>query len=628
MTKWSKKNGLNKEAIHSIGNGQLISYLSGPEITQIFGPPYSVPSFMQLQLCDDECVVEYKRKRNKAIWKYNFVLDDQVFAEMTDFTTAKFPCFVRKIESQKEIRFLIIPENSVEMTVNINLINADNLEADLGAKMASGTYVFMNYPVVNPNFYQLLLKGQLELIPGPERDNYYVCLKPGVSYIYIIGGPSFADCRKNTKEVLSLSYQELYQQSSRKWKQFSERKKSFDCLIPDNIPKKERVLDLIDNISILIKTQQAQSGTVIAGYNYHLGYVRDQYGVAKCLLKLGYLEEARDILSFYWKIWQKKGKIHNAQTAGENTIFHVHENDQVEITGYLIIQAFDYYDQSQDEDFLLEILPMLEWAWEQQTKNIKKEMLPFNGDETYIAGGLLPRSRINDGSAEATLLFITAGQKLLCWLEKSGKWKEDRLKKAKKCWLNVKMNFKDNFIEDNKLLTNNPDRIKNNNTQPEFRHGICESCFHFGWTECNQNNRYVCPDCLNQQKQLPRSEVKKYYLEAVSLIPLFIGSDLFSDREIKQLVSPLIKIYKKTGILAASSKKNKAVGYEYGLFLYTLVQLKHHLTDDIFEHLLLLTDPVDNWVEYYDSEQPSGTKCRPWESGINLYAVLEYVLDK
>ena len=123
----------------------------------------------------------------------------------------------------------------------------------------------------------------------------------------------------------------------------------------------------------------------------------------------------------------KQGVIKNAQGLGID-IFHVHENDEVEITGYFILQAFNYLDHSKDEAYLKEIFPMLEWAWNFQVKNLVKSMLPFNGDETYVAGAVLPRYALNDGSAEATLLFITSGNRLIQWVEKNGLWEKEKLK--------------------------------------------------------------------------------------------------------------------------------------------------------------------------------------------------------
>jgi len=134
---------------------------------------------------------------------------------------------------------------------------------------------------------------------------------------------------------------------------------------------------------------------------------------------MGYFDEARDILKFYWDIWKRSGYIRNAQAIGIPGVFHQHENDEVEITGYLIIQAFDYLEKTKDTALVKEIFPLLEWAWSAQKRNLIRGMLPFNGDETYVAGGILPRSALNDGSAESTLLFLEAGKRLMPFIEEN-----------------------------------------------------------------------------------------------------------------------------------------------------------------------------------------------------------------
>ena len=128
------------------------------------------------------------------------------------------------------------------------------------------------------------------------------------------------------------------------------------------------------------------------------------------------------ILDFYWRVWQRSGLIHNAQAIGYPGIFHRHENDETEITGYLVVQAFDYYRKTRDTAFLREIMPMLEWATEAQQRNLIDGMLPFNGDETYIAGGVVPRQVMYHGSAEATLLFVEGSRRLIRFVREQGLW--------------------------------------------------------------------------------------------------------------------------------------------------------------------------------------------------------------
>ncbi|MDD6210228.1 MAG: hypothetical protein PUB21_06445 [Bacteroidales bacterium] len=60
----------------------------------------------------------------------------------------------------------------------------------------------------------------------------------------------------------------------------------------------ENLNQIIDDISILIKSQQSDCGGILAGHAYYLAYVRDQYGASRALLALGHQKEARKILDF------------------------------------------------------------------------------------------------------------------------------------------------------------------------------------------------------------------------------------------------------------------------------------------------------------------------------------------
>lgn len=43
--------------------------------------------------------------------------------------------------------------------------------------------------------------------------------------------------------------------------------------------------------------------------------------------------------------------------------------------------------------------------------------------------------------------------------------------------------------------------------------------------------------------------------------------------------------------------------------------------------MLSLQDEAGMWAEYYDDNRPAPgyTRCRPWESGINIEAALRYL---
>ena len=614
-------------SVHCIGNGRIAAYEQGPNIIQIFGPPYSSPSFMQVLMCND-CNIETKTERETgtAIWRHEVYKAGAYIGEFTDFVDSELACIVRKISLMESIELEMKLEKDIKIIDNTQRFKQFDIKAGLLVYAEAGIYIYGKYPSPKQICHQLIVKGNIDLQLNEDLHRAVVKCNRGDSFMFIAGGPSYYECISTIESMLLCKLDDLLIRTRKWWLDFTKRRHDFNKIIPAHFTDRERLLKAIDDISVVIKTQQAIEGGVLAGHNYHLGYVRDQYGVCRCLLKLGYFEEARLIMKFYWDIWKRYGVIHNAQAMGVDGIFHIHENDDVEITGYLIILAFDYYESSRDEEFLIEILPMLEWAWEAQKRHLVSYMLSFNGDETYVAGGILPRTALNDGSAEATLLFITGGDKLLEWVGGKNIWEDERVTENLKLLCNTKTYYRENFWTDNRLATNNPKRSTFYKI-PKFRPGVCQMCGSFeAWTECSNSGHYVCPECLSKP-QLPGVLPETYYLQSVSLIPLYIGATLLTMEEIELLAEYIVKQYKATGRLPSRPDGNSSVGYDYGYLLYTLTELKHPLAEVIYDRMMLILDPTGAWVEYYMDDKPYNTRYRPWESGINLEAAINYAMN-
>src|SRR6186713_2955923 len=388
------------DALHCLGNGRLCVYEQGVNIKDLFGPPYSSPNYIRSYLKDPGIRLRSDRSVGTAIWRHFLEQDGRQLAEATDFVDSDLPVMVRKIKATGTVHFLVRIRNTPEVMAYRN--DEDYTGGHSGSLLVHkkrGLNIMQDYAHPDEQFMQILLRGNASMTATDTAGVFDISVEPGDAEIFIIGGPDYRECIGNTKKILALDYNSLLQRTLSYWDQFTARRKNFQAAIPDSNPDKARILRQIDNVSVLLKTQQSIEGGVLAGQEYHLAYVRDQYGVSRGYLALGYDEEARKILDFYWTIWQQFGVIHNAQAMGIPGIFHIHENDEVELTGYLIIQAFDYYKKTRNDVYLKKILPMLQWAWRLQKRNLVKDMLPFNGDETYVAGGLLPRTALNDGSA-------------------------------------------------------------------------------------------------------------------------------------------------------------------------------------------------------------------------------------
>ena len=635
--------GPDNGTVHSLGNGRMLVYETGPDITTIYPGPYSTPSLYKLLIEDQRSVsVSSDREKGTAIWTHSLEVAGERAGYMKDFVDAYLPCMIRHLEIEKEIRFRL------ELLPGLMMQEKEPDKQGSGSlllRMDPGQRIYQYYVYPRPLYHQISWKGNVTLEKSSEsEDVYFLTVQPGESDIYFIGGPEYADLIEYSDEALQAGYAGLLERTGKWWQDFTGRRFDFKAILPEELPQRKKLLQTIDDVSVMIRTQQADEGAVMAGYPYPLGYVRDQYGVSRGYLALGYFEEAKNILRFYQDIWRKTGELHCAQGIGVDGIFHIHENDDVESPGYLIMQAFDLMEKTGDQDFMHSIFPMLEWCWEVQKKHLAGNMLPFNGDETYVAGGILPRSALNDGSSEATMLFIDGGEKLLQWIDEEVLWESQKIGAERKLLEEVRADFRKNFWIDGELITNNPERAKMAEL-PRFRHGVCErggpDCLvyrnqGFGgidWTERDENGRYQCANCL-ELGALPVAEPTIYKLLTVSLTPLYFQSDLVSNEELKPVVEEIYHSFQKTGVLTsrtfteadteAAADNQRSVGYDYGLVLFSMLKTGTGGSEDVYLKTLEIVDEIGAWSEYYKGDIPSGTRCRPWESAINLEALIGF----
>ena len=129
---------------------------------------------------------------------------------------------------------------------------------------------------------------------------------------------------------------------------------------------------------------------------------------------------------------------------------------------------------------------------------------------------------------------------------------------------------------------------------------------------------------------LPPAEKQVYKLISVSLTPLYFHSGLFEAGELKPVVDGIYRSFKETGVLSSRTEvregNDRSVGYDYGLVLYGMLQTGAKGQKEIYGKTLEIVDEIGAWSEYYLGSTPSGTRCRPWESAINLEALIEYAL--
>ena len=568
-----------------MGNGRMMVYGHGPEILQVLADPISADSFCTVTLPD---VHECRRERVPATAIWRFLLQNGV--TITDCIDPGSNAFVRKIEGQNELRMVLFVDPVYVPDGRVSEDGVFRFSAENGVR-------FLIYHVDCVPKRVFSVSGGIT-VKRENGNRYELRFTGGTGYLFI------ADEERSVFSAKQTSDEKRMDRVRRYWQRFLSGMRPFP----------EWLRTPAEEVAVMIKSQQADDGAVIAGYVYHLGYVRDQYGVARSYLAMGFVREAMEIMRFFREYYDKYGVIHNAQSVSYHGVFHVHENDHVEITGYLADLAFRIYEATGDRAFFRETLPLIQWCIESQKQEVKHGMLPFNGDETYIAGGLLPRSVMYDGSAEATLLFA---ENLRAYKTHTGDPSYDKTEKE------VCRQYLSHFVDGTHYYANDPARMRPE-AYPHRRYGVCENCRGvFGILEKTENDRYVCDRCRSLDP-LPKRSFGKVELASVKLMPAYLGSQMLPDELGARIVNDTARMFCETGTLPSGCADGYAVGYDPGMLLYALSKAKHPAAKTVFERTMALRDETGVWSEYYLNGAPAGSRCRAWESGISMEAIIVY----
>ncbi len=558
-----------EKTVHCLGNGRVCVYGRGADIFQAFGPDYSAP----------ECftaTVDGDFETKKISYRHYEHRSDKCV--IVDHLPEGKSVFYRAVKGGAKISFEI--KNAL-----------------LQETPYENTYIATTYEGAPVYIYDFYKDGRPKAYTSSKKRYAAFRFYGGAELIRTSDSAFTVICRDCVIAVaFSHTPEDVFELISQPVPAFDLPKRQI------NVNKYyNEVCDGYDAIA----SQQSYNGSVLAGYNYHLCYVRDNYGVLRFLLACGAFERTKLLLEFYISVFEKNGRFHNAQGMVEHA-FHVHENDKVEITGYMILMFARYYEATGDYELLEKASSLIEYCLSSQHEALVGDVLPFNGDETYVAGGFMPRSALNDGSAEATALYHQSILKALSY-QKYVKINAALTEKIKADAEITKKNYINNFIKDGVLYANKPDI----GYKPGFRHGV-RACGHgFGLCFRNENGDYVCPDCIN--KKTPRfygdEYGKRYVTEAAVLCPAFTGSELIPKEIIK-------KTAKK--IISGFEDRSDIVGYEPGLLLYAA-----GYNEKVVSKMLSMRDKYGVWSEYIRDGKQSGTLYRTWETAVNLAAMLE-----
>lgn len=478
------------------------------------------------------------------------------------------------------------------------------------------------------HYHWIVARGQCS-VTRRNPTELFIENHEGNSEIYIIGASQLGAGKLLTEEITSLYNQadQLLAKTRRYWEAFTAQRlaRSREDAIKDQTAQRA-----CDDAAILLKTAQSSDGGLIAGPPFRYAYLRDGYGASRGLLALGMLDEAGRAAAFRGRKFERFGTLQTAESLGHDRIRHVHENDQVETTSYMILQVRDYVAATGDHAFARHLWPLLEYCWVTPLAHLAGGLLPFNGDETYVAGGFYPRSGLNHGSADSTLALIEAGRWLIPWASEQGLWTRTQAAAAQEVVAASRAAYRRHFLAGGRIWANEPLREQLIQA-PRFRHGVCEACItrRFGWLERSASGRYLCPVCFNTA-EMPAAQPDRLEVFSVALLPAYLGSDVLTPAETRMVAERVLSFAQADGTIPSVPGHPGFVGYDPALLLMNLTDIGHAGKSAAYQRLLAQRDSSGVWVEYYERDGKPRAHCcraRTWETGMSIDAMMRYWLS-
>ncbi|MBQ3507399.1 MAG: hypothetical protein IJA91_02510, partial [Clostridia bacterium] len=352
------------EGVFFVGNGSVAMGGEGADIVQLFAPCYSIPGVMTLRMTDLTLRARNHRIRGSA--GYVTTLTDaengNSVGQITDYTHPTLPVFIRRFNLSRPVAFSL---ESPFRTVHTDGLYNGQLQARL-FEIPDGTPVFSKSRTDKETYCQLLFS------PTCMAEEGSITFPAGQSHLFFVGGDygqagieSFSNCMELSGSLLNADLDGIMTEFRAHWHSIFERirvNRKALAAIPDGD-------ELVEAVATALITQTSVQGGVMAGAFYHLAYGRDMYGVFRGYMALGLYDYARNMVAYMTDVYREKGYMPNASGMGMSCS-HRHENDNVEQTGYYLLELLDYAEATGDSNFLRDRMDYACFLLEAQEKQL------------------------------------------------------------------------------------------------------------------------------------------------------------------------------------------------------------------------------------------------------------------
>ena len=178
---WRLDGREDEGSLHALGNGWLLVYGQGPNLTHVWGPPYTSVNLLTLTLVAPHAIESVSsRERTGPIWHHHLRADGSDVGHLTDAVDRELPCFVRRIQTRIPLTFaLVFPD--VPAAAKVAPTSRYTGKSSLIAVYPPGTFEYgRRFRSVAPQAVHVVLSGGAKLEAGPDANGaWVVTVAPG-----------------------------------------------------------------------------------------------------------------------------------------------------------------------------------------------------------------------------------------------------------------------------------------------------------------------------------------------------------------------------------------------------------------------------------------------------------------
>lgn len=395
-----------------------------------------------------------------------------------------------------------------------------------------------------------------------------------------------------------------------------------DTLYFDTDHRKLR--DLVQDWKVLVLVQRdANSGAVSPMVNYRGCWVRDSVGPLLLFLRYNLWQEAKDLLEYLYQSVRLLERVPNRVPLdldftgldGKRIDWDAIEVPASEVPSWIVLMHFWYWRVTRDHELIRAHKKLLECCLRRQ-RPVDSVLLPFHGDETWMHGAFysLYPERVGDGAhliaddrwqGRRAFSFAAGVQYLLC-IQALGEMENGLAEAAD---------------PGGYAALEAGDRPGQRYLASSFR--VMQEL----------ERRYWLPD-LNMfapaLSPVTRQPHREPYADA-NLMPLWLGWTFpTGEKSRDNLKNSLARLSLRDFRVGETPTTGFACGHTQGKLVVALTERDAKDRLRAVDALLAMAEPAGEWGELYDTRgRPVAAydpqwpnRCRPWESGVNLDAIL------